>query len=93
MKTGDLTVNHNRLQILPYTNEADALCGLAVSIMGLIFVLMLEPPDLTKNPQFQTAQYRPGMISITYPFSTARIAISWADGKPLSLQFVRNVDA
>jgi hypothetical protein len=95
MKTGDLAVNHNRFQIQPYTNDKDEICGLAVSIMGLVFVLMLEPPDLVKNPQFRTAKYRPGSISVSYPLSRNWIFVSWDDGGPhkdsLSVQYVRQV--
>jgi hypothetical protein len=57
MNTGDLTENLNRFQIQPYTNENDEICGLAVNIMGLVFVLMLDPPNLVRNPQFKSAKY------------------------------------
>ncbi len=95
MNTGDVTANHNRFQIQPYTNENEEICGLAVNIMGLVFVLMLQAPDLANNPQFKSAKYRPGEISISYPFSTNWIVLSWADGRPhndsLSLRFLREV--
>ena len=58
-------------------------------------VLMLEPPDLAKNPQFRTTKYRPGSISISYPLSTNWIFICWDDGGPhresLLVQFLRQV--
>src|SRR5262249_40046636 len=95
MNTGDLMENHNRFQIQPYTNEKDEISGLAVSIMGLVFVLMLEPPNVAKNPEFNSAKYRPGEIFLSSPFSANRIAISWSDGRlhsdSLRLQFLRKV--
>ena len=95
MNTGDLTENHNRFRIQPYTNDNDEISGLAIHIMGLVFVLMLEPPDLAKNPQFSTAKFRPGLISISYPSSANWIVVSWVDGKAhkdeLALRFLRKV--
>jgi hypothetical protein len=94
MNAGDVTQNHSRFQLQPYMNRRDEINGLAVNIMGLVFVLMLEAPDLTAIPQLKGAQYRPGQISVSYPYSTNWIAISWDDGmqhKTLSLQFQRTV--
>ena len=63
--------------------------------MGLALALMIEPLDTTVNPQFKNAKYRPGQISVLYPSSTNRIAISWDDSEqyhePLSLSFLREV--
>jgi hypothetical protein len=96
MRAGDTTYNHNRLQLAPYTNVKDELSGFGVNIMGLDFVLMLEPPDMTVRPDLKGAEFRPGQIMITFANSVNWIAISWEDGKPhdntMSLKFVRNVD-
>jgi hypothetical protein len=92
MNTGDVTENHNRFRLQPYTNQNDEISGLSVDIMGLVFVLMVEPPDPAAASQ--GAKYRPGQISISYPSSTNWIGISWADNRPhetLSLQFLRTV--
>ncbi|SED40316.1 hypothetical protein SAMN05444161_3130 [Rhizobiales bacterium GAS191] len=95
MSAGDLTENHNRFQLQPYTNQHDEISGVGVNIMGLGFILMLGPLDLALNPQLNNAKYRPGQISVSYPSSTNWIAISWDDGRrhndTLSLQFLREV--
>ena len=95
MNTGDLTHNHNRFQLVPYTNASDELSGLGVNIMGLDFVLMLEPPDLSPGTLLSTARFRPGQIAITFPNSVNVIDISWDDNRKheaFSLSFVRNVN-
>ncbi len=95
MNDGEMTQNHNRFQLAPFTNPQGELGGLGVNIMGLSFLLMLEPLDILVNPQLQKAVFRPGQIMITYPKSTNWIAISWDDGKQhtntLSLKFLREV--
>ena len=95
MSAGDVTYNHNRFQLAPYTNARGELAGLGVNIMGLDFVLMLEPPDLTLSPHLQQATYRPGQIIVTFSKSINCIGLSWEDGHPhpntLSLSFVREV--
>jgi len=94
MSAGDLTENHRRFQLQPYTNHRDEICGLTVSILGLVFVLMLEPPDSALRQRLGEARYRPGSISITYPSSTSWIFISWEDGKPhkeFALRVVRTI--
>ncbi len=96
MNAGDVTQNHNRFQLAPYTNAQGELSGLGVNIMGLDFVLMLEPPDLTASPGLRRATYRPGQIMITFAGVVNWIAITWEDGKPhhdtMSLKHLRNVD-
>jgi hypothetical protein len=95
MNAGEQTQNHNRFQLQPYMNKQDEINGLAVNIMGLSFVLMLEPPDLNIVPQFKQAKYRPNQITVSYPHTMNWIAISWDDGKQhnetLSLQFLQTV--
>ena len=92
MNTGDITHNHNRFRLAPLTNDTGELGGLWTEIMGLSFVLLLEPLDLSKNPQLKDAVYRPGEIVIDYPGSRNWLVISWEDGKPhgnaMSLKFV-----
>nr|WP_019862309.1 hypothetical protein [Mesorhizobium loti] len=95
MMTGQTAENHNRFQIQPYTNQSGEIVGLSASILGLAFVLMLQPPDLAEVPQLLTARFRPGQISVRYPAGTTLIDISWDDGRshdPLSLQFVREIE-
>jgi hypothetical protein len=95
MNAGDLTENHNRFQLAPFTNMHGELGGLWANIMGLSFVLMLEPLDILENPQLKKAVFRPGQIRVTYPTSVNWIAVSWDDGRKhtetLSLNFVREV--
>jgi hypothetical protein len=58
---------------------------------------MLEPLDISMNPQLQKAVFRPGRIMITYPRSTNWIAISWEDGKKhtdtMTLKFLHRVQS
>jgi hypothetical protein len=93
MNAGDLTANHNRFQLAPLTNPRGELSGLSVNIMGLNFVLMLEPPILSESPMLAKAEFRPSQIVVTYPTATNWLAISWEDGKvrtnTLSLKFLR----
>jgi hypothetical protein len=49
MAPGDRTHNHNRFQLAPMTTEAGTLSGLWANILGVSFVLMLEPLDLAES--------------------------------------------
>ncbi|MGA2054694.1 MAG: hypothetical protein ABSG88_05255 [Bradyrhizobium sp.] len=94
MKTGDRTLNHSRFQLQPLTNAQEDIEALAVSILGLGFVLLLEPLDENKYPFLRGARYRPGRIVISYPTSTSWLTMSWDDGKmheDLTMQFERLV--
>ena len=95
MNAGDVTQNQNRFQLAPFTNAAGEIGGLWTNILGLSFVLLLEPLDVSKNPQFARAVYRPGQIVVTYPKSTNWLVLSWDDGRrhndSLSLRFVAPV--
>jgi hypothetical protein len=96
MNTGDTLLNQSRFQLQPLTNAQDDIEALALSIMGLVFVLLLEPLDVSKHPFLQGAKYRPARIVISYPTSTNWLTISWEDGKAhelLTMQHVRNVPA
>lgn len=97
MLPGQITHNHNRFQIAPYMNARDELNGLGVNIMGLDFVLMLEPPDLALIPHLQGAHFRPTQILIEAGSSVNWIAISWEEGSrrkdTMSLNFLRTVKA
>jgi len=91
MNAGDLTENHNRFQLAPFTNPRGELSGLSANIMGLDFVLMVEPPILSESLMLAKAEFRPSQIVVTYPTATNWIAISWDDGKlrtnTMSLKF------
>jgi hypothetical protein len=94
MNTGDMTMNHPRFQIQPLTNDQDDIEALAINILGLRFVLLLEPLDLSKYPFLREAKYRPGRIVISYPSATNWVTMSWDDGKThehLTVQFVQAV--
>jgi hypothetical protein len=97
MSAGDLTENHDRFQLVPFTNPRGELNGLGANIMGLTFVLMLEPPILSESPMLAKAVFRPSQIIVTYPAITNWIAISWADGKvrtnTMTLKFLRKAGA
>jgi hypothetical protein len=92
MSTGDRTINHPRFQLQPLTNDQEDIEALALNILGLGFVLLLEPLDESKYPFLRGARYRPGRIVISYPSSTHWLTLSWDDGKvhePLTVQFVQ----
>lgn len=94
MNTGDMTVNHTRFQFQPLTNDQDDIEALVVNILGLRFVLLLQPRDVEKYPFLRQARYRPGRIVISYPSSTNWVTMSWDDDKthePLKVQFVQPV--
>lgn len=92
MNTGDRTFNHTRFQLQPLTNLQEDIEALALNILGLGFVLLLEPLDESKYPFLRGARYRPGRIVISYPASTNWLTMSWDDGRahePLTMQFVQ----
>ncbi|MBI5323065.1 MAG: hypothetical protein HZB49_26855 [Bradyrhizobium sp.] len=92
MNTGDRTFNHTRFQLQPLTNAQEDIEALALNILGLGFVLLLEPLDESKYPFLRGARYRPGRIVISYPTSTNWLTMSWDDGRahePLTMQFVQ----
>ena len=95
MSAGDLTENHNRFQLAPFTNSRGELGSLWANILGLSFVLVLEPLDISENPRLARGVFRPGQIVITYPNSVNWLAMSWDDGKKhtrtMSLKFVRQI--
>jgi DEAD/DEAH box helicase len=66
----------------------------AANILGLQFVLLLEPPDERKYPFLRGTRYRPGRIAISYPASTNWLTMSWDDGRSheaLTVQFVQPI--
>ena len=93
MNTGDVTENHSRFQLQPFTNDQGEIEVLALNILGLRFVLLLEPLDVGKYPFLREARYRPDRIEISYPSSTNWVTMSWEDGKAhaetLTVKFVR----
>jgi hypothetical protein len=94
MNAGDRTINHARFQLQPLTNTQEDIEALALNILGLGFVLLLEPLDENKYPFLRGARYRPGRIVISYPSSTNWLTMSWDDGRAheaLTVQFVQPV--
>jgi hypothetical protein len=95
MRAGDLTYNHNRFQIAPLTNLRGEINGLWTNIVGLSFVLLLEPALLPTIPELAGAVFRPGKVIIRHPPSIHQVILSWDDGKrhreELSLALVRRV--
>ena len=94
MNSGDLTENNSRFQLQPYTTAQDEICGLAASLLGLVFVLMLDPREVAQVSGLSPQNFRPGEISVSYPGFVSRITLSWNDNnthRPLSLQYLRDV--
>ncbi|WP_316187747.1 MULTISPECIES: hypothetical protein [unclassified Bradyrhizobium] len=94
MKAGDRTLNHSRFQLQPLTNDQEDIEALAVNILGLSFVLLLEPLEESKYPFLRGARYRPGRIVIAYPAATNWLTMSWEDGRAhdsMTMQFVQPV--
>lgn len=78
MRPGDLTVNYNRFQLAPITNGPDdELVGLWANIIGLSFILLLDPQFVSQIPALATAVYRPDQIMIETSRRLTWIAISW----------------
>lgn len=50
MNAGDRMSNHPRFQLQPLTNAQEDIEALALNILGLGFVLLLEPLDVDKYP-------------------------------------------
>jgi hypothetical protein len=96
LNMGDMIVNHQRFQLVPLLNDNDEIEALQVSILGLIFVLLLEPLRLDKFPVLAGAKYRPSRIVIQHPNAHSWVTLSWNDSlahEELNIQFVRNVAA
>lgn len=94
MNEGDLLVNHSRFQLVPWTNEKDAIVALQIGILGFIFLLLLEPLDNDKYPLLADAKFRPGRIEIEYPTSESWVTLSWQDRRKhdhLRVKFVQKV--
>lgn len=96
MASGETTQNHNRFQLAPMTTESGQLSALWASIMGLNFILMLEPLDLPRSPQMRHAIHRPGALVVSYPSVQNTILLSWIDGRrhrdSLTLTFQSKVE-
>lgn len=94
MSEGDMILNHSRFQLVPWLNEAEEIVALQVSILGLIFLLLLEPLDIAIFPTLANARYRPSRIEIRHPASESWVSLSWQDGREhdvLRVEFVRDV--
>lgn len=79
MQVGELIQNENRFQLQPVMNATGDLIGLWSNIIGLSFVLSLEPIGANMLPALARAQYRPGQIRIQHPRFDSFIAISWIE--------------
>jgi hypothetical protein len=82
MSQGQVFENESRFDLKPYINAQDEIYGCALNILGVGFVLMLEPPDLNILPFMKGARHRIGRLSIFSPNSRADIDLSWEDGRP-----------
>jgi len=95
MATGDQTINHPRFQIQPYTDANDEIVGLWTRILGLSFILMLQPLDNATIPHQGPVVYRPGKIEVCYPGARNWLALSWEDGlrhpQTMTLRYVGDV--
>lgn len=95
MNPGDRFLNHNRFQLAPLAGVAnDEIGGLWTNVLGLSFVMMIEPLDLDKNPQLRLAQFRPGRIAVNVRGTTSFIDINWEDAKrhnTVTLNFLTKV--
>lgn len=95
MKAWEFTYNHNHFQIQPLTNLRGEINGLWTNMLGLSFVLLLEPALLPHIPELAQAVFRPGKIIIRHPPSIHEVILSWDDGKrhrdEMSLAFVQRV--
>jgi hypothetical protein len=79
MVPGQQTQNHNRFQLAPITSDQNAISGLWANILGISFILLLEPLDLTRSPQAQGAVYRPSAIIVEHPNARNEVLLSWDD--------------
>jgi len=84
-------------QIAPVTNVSEDICALWTNILGLSFVLVVEPSVLTNLPQLASAVFRPRSFNIRHPSGSHELLLSWADGNPhrgdMTLDFLRDVEA
>ena len=95
MTPGEQTQNHNRFQLAPMTAESGTISGLWANILGVSFVLMLEPLDLRRSPQVRGSVHRPGAIAVEHPKVRNIVFLGWDDGRrhreTLSLKFLSKV--
>jgi hypothetical protein len=81
MPDGRRMINSNRFQLSPLSGAVSGeIGGVWVNILGIAFVLMIEPIDLNKNPELRNAKYRPGEIRIKERGSVSTVGISWETG-------------
>jgi hypothetical protein len=55
------------------------IAGLEANILGLSFIMMVEPPIMEKSPSLQRSTFRPGQISVIVGGITNIIDICWED--------------
>jgi hypothetical protein len=81
-RQGEAMENNNRFQLAPFTNDDGKIYGLWANILGIWFILMLEPSDLLTTPQLASAVFRPNQIVVRDQISTSWLALSWEDSFP-----------
>ncbi|MGF6658984.1 hypothetical protein QF000_000628 [Paraburkholderia atlantica] len=94
MNAGDHMVNHSRFQLSPLVNDNEEIVGLQLSILGLIFILLLDQRNHERYEFLAGAKYRPGRISIVHPQAVHWLTMSWEDDQAhdsLTLQFVKSL--
>jgi len=80
MQHGTRTENRNHFQLAPlYGQDNDIIGGMTANLLGIDFLLMIEPPDMAKSTLLQRSVYRPGSIEVTIGNIINRIDISWDD--------------
>jgi hypothetical protein len=75
-RQGAAMENNNRFQLAPFTNECGEIYGLWANILGVWFILMLEPSDLPATPQLKYAVFRPNQIVVRDRISTSWLALT-----------------
>jgi hypothetical protein len=95
MLDGQFVDNHNRFRLMPYMNDNGEVAGLACDILGLSFILMLEPISTLTNPQLTAAIHRPAEIRINAPGTRSILLLSWEDGRnnsqAMSLRWLQSI--
>jgi len=77
MRPGDLATKRPRFRLQPLTNDCGEVAAIAVEMMGLTFVLRLEPPE---NIRPEEAMYRPSELVIHHPTAVHFCLLSWDRG-------------
>jgi hypothetical protein len=79
---GAFMENNNRFQLQPLMNDKDEIDGLVTNMLGVAFVLLLEPLDFAARPELMGAVFRPNQILVRENKVHNWLAMSWEDGLP-----------